>query len=397
MNNFQVQAHSTSLGDNINVSQPSVTPIQSSDDHVERFTKAIENTLDTIRQKSICNDNNSQFIHRLTSGKKLPSFSGDPLEWTRFKRDFEISTILGDYSDSENITRLWDTLAGEAREATRALFVAGNNANEIIKSLEMRFGNTRLILDKIIKQIQHLPNVESEGTKLIEFATELRAAVLAIKSFDNHVGYLYSPELANGLINKLPRSMIPNYVRFAATEPPNKTDLEKISDFIYNEAELNIAAGIVSFESSGGTSKNTERSSKQPRVQQKSVHATNVKESSDDNSTTKNETKRKRCIFCGRKNHSINVCRDFVKVSVAQRWKAVKTSRLCYNCLGEGHTRSNCKSESCKHCGRNHHDLLHFYEKENILKPKITITENKVNLSDPQVNDTVLTVVNKSA
>ena len=129
-----VRVHSTSLGHRDN-NQSIVVQDPSTEDPVERFARALENKLNTIRQTSLCNDN-SRFVHRMTSGKKLPTFSDNPLEWPRFKKEFELSTILGDYTDSENVSRLWDTLIKDARETTRSLFVAGNNSSEIIKNLE---------------------------------------------------------------------------------------------------------------------------------------------------------------------------------------------------------------------------------------------------------------------
>ena len=78
----------------------------------------------------------------------------------------------------------------------------------------------------------------------IEFATKLKNAVTAIKSFPNHLRYLYSSNLVQDIIRKLPSSMISNYVRFATSEKFEKPDLVKISEFLFKEAELNIIAGV---------------------------------------------------------------------------------------------------------------------------------------------------------
>ena len=113
----------------------------------------MEQTFLKLRDLSFPSEN-SKLVNRMTSAKKLPIFSGDSLSWVRFKQAYELSTKLDDYSDSENIMRFFDALKDDACKATTALFVVGNSAADIIKVLEMRFGNSKLILNKIVTQIK---------------------------------------------------------------------------------------------------------------------------------------------------------------------------------------------------------------------------------------------------
>ena len=73
---------------------------------LSRFTSAIESTLQSVRETSLGNGN-SLLINRLTFNKFLPTFSGDPLEWLNFKKAFDGSSVLGGYSEQENVTRLF--------------------------------------------------------------------------------------------------------------------------------------------------------------------------------------------------------------------------------------------------------------------------------------------------
>lgn len=57
----------------------------------------------------------------MTSVKKLPSFSGHPLDWMRFKQAFDLSTEIGNYCERENTMRLFEASTGNAREATKTL------------------------------------------------------------------------------------------------------------------------------------------------------------------------------------------------------------------------------------------------------------------------------------
>lgn len=164
-------------------------------------------------------------VNRMTSAKQLPSFSGDPLDWVRFKQAFLNSTQLGKYSDSENIMRLSDALKGEARAATRALFIGGDSADEIINTLEMMFGNSKLILARILHEIGELSKIESRRVSLVEFVTRLRAAVRAIKSLKGNSEYLDSPELASKLMDKLPSAMCHSYLTYSDSIGEGVSDL----------------------------------------------------------------------------------------------------------------------------------------------------------------------------
>ena len=144
---------------------------RSGGDSVERLANLLEQSLSAPRLTF--NDESNKLVHRISSTKSLPVFPGDPLEWNKFKQEFDISTVLSGYSDGENLMRLCNALKGDDREVNRSLFVAGNHSKDIIKTLEMRFGNPKLILNNIIQEIRGLPNIDSRQMSLVKFATRL--------------------------------------------------------------------------------------------------------------------------------------------------------------------------------------------------------------------------------
>ena len=330
-----------------------------SDDIVLKFANALTQSFNALNNSNIMSNGNLTLVNRLTSAKSLPSFSGDPLDWVRFKQAFDLSTELGSYSEGENVTRLFKALSDDAREATKTLFAAGNNTVDIMKTLEMRFGNSRIILEKILKDIKDLPKMDLNEINLVEFATRLKNSVTVIKSL-NHLGYLYSPELVHSILEKLSSSMRSNYIRYAALEDRDKPDLEKLANFLFKEAEMALQAGVVTPHTSKENRKSSERSSR-TRSYQRSVFTTNMSE----NLTRKNCNSS--CAHCGRRNHRIDKCNDFRKLSIGERWNIAKSANLCYKCLSASHTRRQCENELCKKCGRNHHELLHRdFKKETI-------------------------------
>ena len=91
-----------------------------------------------------------------------------------------LSTEMGNYSMKENVSRLYAALEDNAKEAVKSLFISCNNIEEIMETLQMRFGNTKIILEKVIHDVRNLPNVNEDNSCLVEFATKLKNAISAI-------------------------------------------------------------------------------------------------------------------------------------------------------------------------------------------------------------------------
>uniref|UniRef100_A0A182VT93 Peptidase A2 domain-containing protein n=1 Tax=Anopheles minimus TaxID=112268 RepID=A0A182VT93_9DIPT len=69
-----------------------------------------------------------------------------------------------------------------------------------------------------------------------------------------------------------------------------------------------------------------------------------------------------KCVICSG-DHIISKCNEFVNCSVKDRYKLVKSKRLCGNCLAPGHFKDKCVSKGrCRACTRNHHSLLHSWK-----------------------------------
>lgn len=123
---------------------------------------------------------NNAFLHKVNSSKALPIFTGDPLDWARFKQAYDNSTQNFQIPNQENIARLFEALKGEARETVKTLFASGSNSNDIMRTLELRFGNSKMILEKIISEFSNLPAIGSGKISLLEFASKLKNAVTSL-------------------------------------------------------------------------------------------------------------------------------------------------------------------------------------------------------------------------
>ena len=57
--------------------------------------------------------------------------------------------------------------------------------------------------------------------------------------------------------------------------------------------------------------------------------------------------------------HDIKYCKVFKAKSTTKRLELAKRASLCTNCLGKGHSITQCLGGSCRTCGQRHHSLLH--------------------------------------
>ena len=68
-------------------------------------------------------------------------------------------------------------------------------------------------------------------------------------------------------------------------------------------------------------------------------------------------TKTRESVYCGSKHHKPIACTRIE--DVFERRKIISSKKLCFNCIGEGHHASNCKSQrSCMKCKGHHHTSL---------------------------------------
>ena len=144
-----------------------------------------------------------------------------------------------------------------------------------------------------------------------------------------------------------------------------KSDLEKIADFLFLKAEKARKAGAFDILSHENMLKMQSEHNKKKLARVLAIGSNDV-----DEHLIKSNT---RCLHCGRNNHTIASCKDLTREPIRERWRVIRSQRLCYNCLGSDHIRLECKkSNGCNQCARRHHQLLHF-------KPKNEkISENKL-------------------
>lgn len=358
------------------------------EDPITRLANALHTTLVNFRDTSL-GENNSRLVNRLTSAKSLPSFSGDAFEWLHFKETFDLTSELGGYSDHENVARLFSALRGEARDSVSTMLATNQNARSIMNTLELHYGNKKLLAHRIVSEIKNLPEIESGKIKMTLFASKLKGAVGALRSC-NLIGYLYSPELIKCVGSKLPSALKYAYNSYATkNDSSDKTDLEKLTDFLYCEAERSVKSGIFDEEVEVAPRKVhvTERR-QQPLARPARVYTTAHCDARERTSDPRADL----CVICNRNNHMPANCASFARESLERRWFLVNKFRLCYKCLNQGHTKAECRGRNCAQCTRPHHALLH-----NPIRSKNENNKNLIQNRERSIQATVAQATNANA
>lgn len=328
-------------------------------------------------------------LQRVSVGKNLPTFEGDVLEWSCFKRAFEETTKRGGFSEEENLLRLYESLKGNAKEAVSSLMITTRDTRQIMQLLELRFGNPNAVASRIIEDIRSLPNIYNNNGELIVFATKVRNCVAALEAA-NHTGYLHSPELQREITKKMPYAMVYNYNRYLHEQgTKNEPALVTLSKFIFYEAELACKAGT--FEPTSNppwkrensqnknrnsttqqdNTRNNKRAYKRPWEQ---VHTTSEK-NEDSPLEPKRNKSNKNCTYCDQQSHSIESCEKFGKISVSDRWTWARKKGICFRCLSSSsHLQDQCQESTCKvsNCQLNHHVLLHRHKSNTVANLQIS-------------------------
>lgn len=341
------------------------------------FTSPVS-SLGEFRQPQVGNMNESSMRQRVIERRKLhdlPDFSGRPEEWPMFVEDFHSSTDAFAYSHLENMMRLKKCLSGDARRAVECLLIHSRNVDQVIATLQMQFGRAdQLVRSQLlnVRSVQVITDANLE--QLVPFAAKVQniATFLDTPATQHH---LCNPTLLEELVFKLPMSRRVEWANTARGIQPYPT-LKDFSVWINNVAALVCLVSTPLTPTTLSGSSHRRSPSGQPGDRRPGKNTVCVIENHKNNTDV-----RFSCKFC-EKSHAIFNCPEFLKLENDSRWSAVKQRRLCFVCLGGGHSSPACKKKiSCKinDCRENYNPLLHKHgasgNSSTTKEPEIATTE----------------------
>ncbi|CAL8103429.1 unnamed protein product [Orchesella dallaii] len=320
-------------------------PSQALNALAEAITTAI--TLASSKRTQEESPNMSKFLARQSTGKDLPTFSGEPEEWQYFHSVLKKSTEVCGFSEEENIGRLQKCLKGKAKEAVQSMLVSSCSLNEIVEVLQKRFGRPQVIIRAMVEKAQKttIPT-EEDPDSLVDFAIVVKNLCSSAETL-GFPQYLYNPQLLTKLVMKLPAHLKMEWARSVSSIPEASISLKHLCTFL---DDVSTAMAKISTPSSD----NWREKRRDP-----------VEDHKRESSYSSQEFRR-RCIAGCDNRHDLGACKKFERMSVDERWVLAKRHAICFCCLRKGHQLQTCDLQlKCKIAGCNkfHHTLLHYEDK----------------------------------
>nr|XP_049462573.1 uncharacterized protein LOC120959205 isoform X2 [Anopheles coluzzii] len=149
------------------------------------------------------NINQSQILARHSVNAQLPTFAGNPEEWSVFENAFYETTELCGFSDGENIIRLQQALKGEAFKTVQGRLRKAANLKEVMQELKSSFGRPEVVVKTLLSQIRRQvpPRAEKLET-LVQFAVSVDEMCAAVRN--NGVEERYDGLVLDELVGRLP-------------------------------------------------------------------------------------------------------------------------------------------------------------------------------------------------
>ncbi|XP_026736747.1 uncharacterized protein LOC113500239 [Trichoplusia ni] len=265
---------------------------------------------------------------------ELPIFSGAHQEWLPFRAAYY--ETASSYSPIENTNRLRRNLKGRAREAVEGLLITSAAPEEVMKTLESRFGRPEAIAMVEMEALRGLPRLTESPRDICIFSTKVSNIVATLKTL-SCLNYLYNPEICKSLVDKLTPTLKYRYFDYAASQQKSEPDLVKMERFLRREAEL------------CGPYALPEQVAAPPTVR-KPQRVNNV------------QTYTPKCPACDETGHNTQDCAEFKKKDNSGRWDLAKARKLCFRCLRYRNKTHSCKPKprGIDNCKYFHNRLLHF-------------------------------------
>ncbi|XP_025993758.2 uncharacterized protein LOC113004496 [Solenopsis invicta] len=271
----------------------------------------------------------------------LPTFDGKFESWLSFKNSFR--NMIGsqtDLSDIDKLHYLKSALTGEAANKIKIFETDDINYSKAWELLERSYEVKRILISRHLSSILNLPVLEKETSSgLSKLADDVQQHIASLSVLGASVG----PEMiVHVLETKLPKSTAERWENSLERETFPEPD--QIYDFLYKSA-------VFASKRERTKTLEAERSKGEPPIKKKRY-------SSSPNKAFVLNTSRN-CIICRNRRHPLHLCEKFKQLPVQKRIDAIKTAKLCYNCL-RSHKGNVCNFSNCSICNKRHNSLLHI-------------------------------------
>ena len=286
---------------------------------------------------------------------EVARFSGDPLTYKKFVRQFETRILAVTDNEDERLAYLDQYTSGEPNRIIRSLsYLDASIAYPAVwKELNDRYGNSEIIATKFVDKALKWPTVRpNDGKALDEYSIFLSECQHAVSSL-NSMKIMEYPDNIKKLLGKLPLYMHDRWrnVVERCREKQKLPVFKDLVDFVKLESRKSNhplygkdAMNVVPAENRSSTHRSSAAAvSDKPELTP-----------SPDNATSH------LCLFCS-KDHTLHSCETIRSKPFNERLDFLRSKRLCFGCLKFGHTKVECRNKaSCLLCHYRHPYILHI-------------------------------------
>ena len=290
----------------------------------------------------------------------LSKFHGDPLEYDSFFRCFDSRVAARTTDDTERLYYLEQFTSGTPREIVRSCvhMPAYLGYSEARKRLDNRYGDKFLLAQSYLKKLDQWPVVRGDDVKrLDEFTTFLIGCRNAMLSTDG-VKVLDFPSSLRLIVSKLPIYLQDRWARCADAiihQERVAVTFDRLVTFLEREIRIKLNP-LFGKAAIADHTKKTDKSKGAASQAKKSIMSAATITKPDKVVVSSSQSL---CTFC-EFPHSFVDCRKFRKILHKDKLAFLLKHKLCFNCLQEGHRRSEClKKASCSVCSGGHPTALH--------------------------------------
>ena len=300
----------------------------------------------------------------------LPVFDGDPTRYCDFIRAFENLIERKTNSPSARLYYLVQYTAGQVKELMSSCLSMQDARGyyEARRLLSERYGQPYKIASAFVDRLTNGPQLKAEdGPGLQRFSILLTSC----KNTLGEIGYLSkleNPDSMRKIVERLPFSLKIKWretVDSIMQREKRDANLRDIAEFIETRAR------VTNHPIFGKISNDNKRVDLPSGKRQSHHHVRNYATQGEQRPPRSPETTNKgrtiRCPSCNA-NHWLSQCDKFKRMTVDERYKFVRTKKLCINCLTPDHFVRDCPKKSfCRieGCPAKHSTFLHLKDPNN--------------------------------
>lgn len=288
----------------------------------------------------------------------IPVFSGDPLKYRCFIREFKHFVEGKTACNAERLHYMLQLTSGDPRELVRScLHMHVEHAYHKAKALlKKHYGKPHTISAAYVDKALNWPALRSaDGRALLSLGLFLKECHQALTEL-RRVRELERSLLTQAVVAKLPYRLRDRWggrVRDIKRDEKRSARFSDLVDFVNNHAEaaLDRAYGHL-----------LERRKQQPRNAESSRPQRRTSASGEAALAPAGQACAfsPPCLYCRGGEHAMEQCGAMDKVPYKEKIRFLRVKGLCFGCLRQGHTSSSCQERtSCRLCAQSHPTLLH--------------------------------------